>query len=131
MTWRVIAKYKDQKKSKTFTDEELAKQYMDKLKEKFKGKDVGIYLVSSLKAYTPEECGIDIRRTIKRLTLWCPYCRDKREFKTSGYDGYNRCVICGISDSDYYVKRINFMADGGDNTDNTDNTDKKQRVKRK
>jgi len=37
---------------------------------------------------------------------WCPYCQQWEYWKaTEG--GYKKCPICGVSDSDYYVKTYN------------------------
>jgi glutaredoxin len=38
---------------------------------------------------------------------WCPYCAKVTKFSFDGYLGVRRCVYCGISDNDYYVKLAN------------------------
>lgn len=42
------------------------------------------------------------------IGYWCPYCRNWEYWET-GDDGYKRCPICGISDSNYYVKLFNNL----------------------
>lgn len=44
---------------------------------------------------------------IKAGMLWCPYCSAMVKFQKDSYSGVNRCSICGISDSDYNVKKVN------------------------
>ena len=40
--------------------------------------------------------------------LWCPYCREWREFDANRA-GYTACEVCGVSDMDYYTRRYNHL----------------------
>ena len=43
-------------------------------------------------------------------TLWCPYCADRRKFTPAPFNKrYKLCEICGISDSEYHVRRFNQL----------------------
>lgn len=48
----------------------------------------------------------DKKKTNKKH-LWCPYCGDYKHFKK--YWHVKRCIGCGISNSDYYVRKANSM----------------------
>ncbi len=39
--------------------------------------------------------------------MFCPYCANKVVFKRHKSRGVKVCPICGISERDYYVKKIN------------------------
>lgn len=39
--------------------------------------------------------------------LWCPYCGEWR-YWYKWYD-YKKCKVCGISDADFYVRKINHL----------------------
>lgn len=72
-------------------------------------------LLDSLKtkAYPPSE--EVLKKKKKRGQLYCPYCRDYRKFKPikkKGYVTYPRCVECGISNEDFYVKTYNNLWGG-------------------
>jgi len=45
-------------------------------------------------------------RAPKKGMLYCPYCETWSYWKPDEYD-YKRAECCGISDSDYYVKKYN------------------------
>lgn len=47
-----------------------------------------------------------------RGQLWCPYCAAWRTFKN--HNGYGRCIACGISDVDFYVRGDNHLWGGSD-----------------
>lgn len=40
---------------------------------------------------------------------WCPYCAGERYFPYSSSLGVHQCFVCGISSSDYYVRRMNNL----------------------
>lgn len=40
--------------------------------------------------------------------LWCPYCREWREF-AANQGGYTTCEVCGVSDMDYHTRRYNHL----------------------
>lgn len=40
---------------------------------------------------------------------WCPYCNKWRPFIYNDSFGQNKCIICGISDLDFYVKKYNGL----------------------
>ena len=44
---------------------------------------------------------------IKLGMLWCPYCSTIVKFVRDNYLGVKKCPYCRISDSDYYVNKIN------------------------
>lgn len=44
-----------------------------------------------------------------RSWYWCPYCNKWRPFSYDPWLEVNRCSICGISDSDFYVRRYNSL----------------------
>lgn len=39
--------------------------------------------------------------------MWCPYCSNKVIFKRDKKLGVKKCPICGITEKDYWVKRVN------------------------
>lgn len=44
---------------------------------------------------------------LKKGQLWCPYCSMPVKFKMDRYLDIRKCPICGISERDYYVKKVN------------------------
>lgn len=44
---------------------------------------------------------------LKLTQMWCPYCSSPVVFVKDKKLGVKRCPMCGISDRDYYVKRLN------------------------
>lgn len=44
-----------------------------------------------------------------KSSLYCPYCVSWSKFRQSPYTGYHKCVGCGISTEDYYVKLDNHL----------------------
>ena len=77
-------------------DEKLIKQLVSRLKEK----GLHPHLVHS-KPAPPSSEKVPGR-------LWCPYCREWREFDTN-QAGYTVCEVCGVSDMDYYTRRYNCL----------------------
>lgn len=45
--------------------------------------------------------------------LWCPYCGKWRVFNYDDYLGVDKCSICNISTSDFYVKTYNGLWNKG------------------
>lgn len=39
--------------------------------------------------------------------LWCPYCSNKVIFVKDKALGVKKCPICGITERDYWVKKVN------------------------
>ena len=93
---------------------ERAKKAARTLREKYAGRDdITIGVVSRLKAFPMPD-----KVKLKRNQMWCPYCVKPREFKKGQlveHDGisflsdYRRCVVCGMSDNDFYVKTYNHL----------------------
>lgn len=77
-------------------DEEMVKQLVSKLGEK------GLYphLIHS-KPAPPSSEKVPGR-------LWCPYCREWREFVANQW-GYIVCEVCGVSNMDYYTRKYNHL----------------------
>lgn len=46
---------------------------------------------------------------LKRGQYWCPYCSNPVKFINDEKLGVKRCPICGISNRDYYVKKVNNL----------------------
>jgi len=63
-------------------------------------------LVHRDKDKPPDEV-IPERVELKVNQMWCPYCSTPVVFVKDKKFGVKRCPICGISDRDYYVKRLN------------------------
>lgn len=40
-------------------------------------------------------------------TLWCPYCSTAVVFKKDKKLGVKKCPICGVSNREYWVKKVN------------------------
>lgn len=58
----------------------------------------------------PEYQEIDPNLKKRKGTMYCPYCGQWQKFepiKRESYTTYPRCEGCGISDEDWYVKKIN------------------------
>lgn len=91
-----------------------AKKAARELKDKYSHRDdIIIEIISRKKAFEKPD---DI--VIKGNQLWCPYCRKPRRFKAGQeveIDGITfvsdgrRCVVCGISDRDFYVRTYNHL----------------------
>jgi len=62
--------------------------------------DLEVYEVDAYDAHAPKE---QINKG-----YWCPYCRTWDYWKTNRL-GYKACQICGIGDSDFYVKNYNKL----------------------
>jgi DNA-directed RNA polymerase subunit RPC12/RpoP len=45
--------------------------------------------------------------TLKKNESWCPYCSTKVILKKDKRFGVRLCPICGISENDYFVKKVN------------------------
>lgn len=85
-----------------------------RLKEKYRHrKDIIIEIISRRKAFPPPE-----DYTPRRNLLWCPYCRKPRQFKRgqlievdniSFISQDRRCVVCQMSDNDFYVRTYNNL----------------------
>jgi ribosomal protein L37AE/L43A len=43
----------------------------------------------------------------KKYHYWCPYCGKATHFREDSYTGVKRCELCGISNQDFYVKKVN------------------------
>lgn len=55
----------------------------------------------------PPDDEIPERVELKAKQMWCPYCSTPVVFVKDKKLGVKRCPICGISDRDYHVKRLN------------------------
>lgn len=47
------------------------------------------------------------RVNLKANQMWCPYCSSPVVFVKANSLGVKKCPACGISERDYYVKRLN------------------------
>lgn len=93
---------------------ERTKKAVRKIKKKYAHRDdLIVEIISRRVAFKKPE---DLR--LKHNHLWCPYCRKARQFKTGQVveiDGITyvsserRCVVCQMSDNDYYVKTYNHL----------------------
>lgn len=109
--WKIIIRYAGTRRVIKFvgkgkqTSSEVfakAKEYAKTLKVADTDNVVSIDLVSGTKAYAPKE-----GTKIPRNQLWCPYCVKPRPFIDKPDIGVRKCPVCGISDSDFYVKKYN------------------------
>ncbi len=93
--WGITAKKgSDTKQWRTETQEQaeqMAKQLHDK------GYKVFVY--SRLEAFPPDEN----KKPRSKKDLWCPYCNEYRKFTD------HHCSVCGISTSDFYVRKYNHL----------------------
>lgn len=91
-----------------------AKDAVKVLKEKYAGRtDIIIEIISRRRAFDKPE-----KVQVKANELWCPYCVKPRQFKkgqlveidgVSYLSDYRRCIICLMSDQDYYVQHYNHL----------------------
>jgi rubrerythrin len=44
---------------------------------------------------------------LKKGQLWCPYCSNPVMFVKDNKLNIKKCPICGISDRDFWVKKVN------------------------
>lgn len=79
-----------------------AKQYVEKIKAQV-GKRATVDLISKTVPFKPKG------NKPHRSWYWCPYCNQWRVFLYNDYLGVNQCNICGISDSDFYVRKHNAL----------------------
>ena len=106
--WKIVIRYLGTKRIIRLKGEDnlkvfnKAKEYAKELKEADTEQAMHIDLVSGTRAYGPKK-GIHI----KRYEMWCPYCIKPRAFVNDQRLGVNKCPVCGISDSDFYVKKYN------------------------
>ncbi len=83
------------------------------------GKDITEFLVKNDVSWEPElspeqrnkealflEIPEDVR--FKKGELWCPYCGKTVKFKADGW-GHKACILCGVSDNMFYVKKVNRL----------------------
>ena len=75
---------------------------VDRVKQKFQNINLEVHNVDTYKAHAPQS------DEISRGVYWCPYCQGYHKF-INGQGGYKQCPICGISDSDFYVKKYNNL----------------------
>ena len=47
------------------------------------------------------------RKTRKNRNFICPICNEKKSFYYDEYIGLFKCSSCGISESDFYFKKMN------------------------
>lgn len=45
--------------------------------------------------------------TLKKKQMWCPYCSNPVIFIKDKKSGITKCPICGISNQDFWVKKVN------------------------
>lgn len=101
--WGVVVVIKGNRQFKRFPFLNDAEAYFQKaLKLQEKDKKIKVGLVSMLTPFPPKD---GMKKPKGKSIYWCPYCVNYREFKND--DGYRKCSYCGISDSDYHVKRFN------------------------
>jgi hypothetical protein len=86
-----------------FYDPEERDYLVNKIRERFQKVNLEIYDVDIKDAHLPPG---DIDKP--KGTYWCPFCQSFQKFKAAE-GGYLHCPICGISDSEYYVKRYNNL----------------------
>ena len=106
--WKIVVRYLGTKKvirlrgSDNLKVFNKAKEYAKELKAANTEGDMYIDLVSGTRAYPPKK---DMKG--KRYEMWCPYCVKYRSFITDQRLGVEKCPVCGMSDSDFYVKKYN------------------------
>lgn len=76
----------------------------EKLKARL-GEHFTVDIISCSKAFKIQKNSVQTHRS----QIWCPYCIKFRRFVDDNYLGVRRCSICGISDSDFYVRRYNRL----------------------
>ena len=50
-----------------------------------------------------------IRISRRNHRYFCPYCNEVHMFKRDSRLGVRRCTGCGISDRDFYIKKLNKL----------------------
>lgn len=45
----------------------------------------------------------------KKGYMWCPYCGTTTKTGYDAYLGCRRCLECGVTQNDYYVRRANGL----------------------
>jgi hypothetical protein len=46
---------------------------------------------------------------LQKALAWCPYCGEEKPFDLDSRLGYARCMGCGISERDFYVRQFNGL----------------------
>ena len=126
--WYILVKDPDKRFNIRKQDKEDIKEYTKRIKtiyQKARDKfgESNVYLISG-SSYPPS------KKTVKiKGQLYCPYCRKYRVFYN--YDGLRRCHICGVSDSDFCVKKYNgiFKREFADYARKKDKSKKKLNIK--
>lgn len=101
--WGVVLQKGSKKVIKRCSDKEEA----DRLYKYGNIKDEEIEklgVVSLTKAYPPSK---DVK--VSEGELYCPYCITYRNFKKGNKVGVKKCVVCGISVKNYYVRKYNKL----------------------
>lgn len=105
MKWGVIVYSPQVRKEVILEDLDRAKALVIAAREKYRDRpEVQAELISRTKAFPPPK---DFE--INRKRWWCPYCRKVRIFQQDPKIDKLRCPICGISESDFYVRKYNHL----------------------
>lgn len=102
----VVMSETGQRSFRKFQNEELGVQFFTIAKEHFVNHRVFLATLS-----TPVKAPPDYRPS-KWGRLFCPYCNDERLYKPDELDSL-KCVVCGISTNDYFVKNANHLWPSG------------------
>ncbi len=78
------------------------KEYYFKLKKK--NPNCTVELISRNQAFPPKT-----ETKPKRGYMYCPYCRKERRFIRNEELDVKNCIICNMSDSDYWVRKFNHL----------------------
>lgn len=94
----IIYHEKKERKVRKFETKKEALEFKEEIKDKYKR----IAFIEKGKVYP-----VDYDEDLSEGGWWCPYEGKWRNFKMDHRKGVRLCTHCGISDSDYYVKREN------------------------
>lgn len=100
----VVVKLDNLKSIVRFKREEHARKFYERAADE----GFEVHIIDCNKATPPPE---DYKPKGNSRIMWCSYCATKRRFKKS--NGYKKCRICGISDSDFYIRIHNKLDSRG------------------
>ncbi|MFA5525137.1 MAG: hypothetical protein WDA24_12325 [Tissierellales bacterium] len=76
-----------------------------------KSEQLTIYnLIEKAKQVETKEIPKDVK--LKKGQSWCPYCNNIVKFIKDKKLNVNKCPFCGISENDFWVKKVNSKKSG-------------------
>jgi hypothetical protein len=107
-TVSIVVFHHGKRMHKTFTDMEVRdlKEYWERVKKRYKGGK--FFTVRNSSRTVPPVVLKDKKK------VWCPYCAAERRFPLDEFVNVNRCTVCGVSITEYWVRAFNRLDQDGE-----------------